>query len=636
MSEPIRVWYLEDDADTYELLELFAKQTPVTLRVFSSCRDFWAAFEKSGPEADVLLLDIRLPDGNGMEVAQEVRRRYRDLPLVITSAYAGPAVEVLYELDAVFIPKPWGDVFSLIEVLRRQAQAVGPDVRSSIGELLYIRDQLRERLAMHHDDPTTAWLVDEIDRLAAGIAHDLKSPLAIIQNTLDTLGFKRGQLPEALERIERRTGYCQLMVADFLGIGFIERFQRERMDLNAVVSDTLRLLEGKIAPNIKVVRPRADEVSILANEGQVKQVVATLVVNALEAMPAGGEVRIDVSMSDDVARVEVTDTGTGIPAKIREQIFALGYSSKQAHPGIGLFVANKIMRYHGGAIYYHETERGAQFSAHFPRQANPSPEGLTLTEVVGLRQEVEGLRAQIDERRQRALPVELMTQMTQELGRICSTFASNLTNELGVIENTVDLLLEKGDSELALQALVRIKQSCAYCNLLTKNLSELTPGKVMQVQPVDVHEALYQVVALLERKMPDEMFQLRWDLDPTLPLVEADPVQIRQVFVNLIRNALDAMQGGGTLILSTRRENDRVWIEVSDTGMGIAPENLERIFDLRFTTKREGYGIGLYTVRAIVERHGGSIKVNSTVGSGTTFAIQWPTAQQPEVHSGDS
>jgi signal transduction histidine kinase len=151
-----------------------------------------------------------------------------------------------------------------------------------------------------------------------------------------------------------------------------------------------------------------------------------------------------------------------------------------------------------------------------------------------------------------------------------------------------------------------------------------------------VHEALYQVVALLERKMPDEMFQLRWDLDPTLPLVEADPVQIRQVFVNLIRNALDAMQGGGTLILSTRRENDRVWIEVSDTGMGIAPENLERIFDLRFTTKREGYGIGLYTVRAIVERHGGSIKVNSTVGSGTTFAIQWPTAQQPEVHSGDS
>jgi signal transduction histidine kinase len=103
-----------------------------------------------------------------------------------------------------------------------------------------------------------------------------------------------------------------------------------------------------------------------------------------------------------------------------------------------------------------------------------------------------------------------------------------------------------------------------------------------------------------------------------------DPVAIRQAILNLLVNARQAMPMGGELIVRVRRQGNFVELSVTDTGVGMKPEDLERCFEVYFSTKREGTGLGLSTTKRIVEEHGGRIHVVSEVGRGTSFSILLP------------
>lgn len=111
-----------------------------------------------------------------------------------------------------------------------------------------------------------------------------------------------------------------------------------------------------------------------------------------------------------------------------------------------------------------------------------------------------------------------------------------------------------------------------------------------------------------------------------LPQIECYPSQLNQVFMNLLINGAQAIVGQGTITIRTGTEGDQVWVAISDTGAGIAPENMARIFDPFFTTKPvgKGTGLGLSLCYGIVERHGGRIEVRSVVGEGTTFRVRLP------------
>ena len=114
--------------------------------------------------------------------------------------------------------------------------------------------------------------------------------------------------------------------------------------------------------------------------------------------------------------------------------------------------------------------------------------------------------------------------------------------------------------------------------------------------------------------------------DTPVPLVQADANQLKQVFLNLLQNAKDAMPRGGTIRLRTRDDGGRVHIEVTDSGAGIAPDIIDRIFDPFFSTKKngDGSGLGLSVSYGIINGHGGSIKVNSELGHGSTFRVVLP------------
>jgi signal transduction histidine kinase len=128
------------------------------------------------------------------------------------------------------------------------------------------------------------------------------------------------------------------------------------------------------------------------------------------------------------------------------------------------------------------------------------------------------------------------------------------------------------------------------------------------------------------------------EIEPNMPTIDANAGQLQQVFMNLIINAHHAMPDGGELTVKTGTlPDDRVFVEISDTGCGISPEDINRIFDPFFTTKDEGQGtgLGLAVSRNIIENHGGEIGVHSSLDAGTTFRVVLPRVA-PSEHTGES
>jgi len=116
-----------------------------------------------------------------------------------------------------------------------------------------------------------------------------------------------------------------------------------------------------------------------------------------------------------------------------------------------------------------------------------------------------------------------------------------------------------------------------------------------------------------------------------LPVIQADPEQIKRALQNLALNAMDAMPGGGTLHIRTRKYNGSVILEVSDTGQGLTKEECDRLFTPYYTTKQHGTGLGLAIVQSVVSDHGGTISVASVPGGGTTFRIELPVTRGAEA-----
>jgi two-component system, NtrC family, sensor kinase len=149
-----------------------------------------------------------------------------------------------------------------------------------------------------------------------------------------------------------------------------------------------------------------------------------------------------------------------------------------------------------------------------------------------------------------------------------------------------------------------------------------------EIDFVDLHEGIDSTLAILAHELkPIGVVREYGDL----PLVECQPQQINQVFMNLLMNARQATPDGGTITVRTTAGDDVIEVRIADTGVGIAPEHMARIFDPGFTTKdgRIGMGLGLLICRQIVDRHGGRILVESHPGAGSTFTLRLPLRQRP-------
>ena len=167
--------------------------------------------------------------------------------------------------------------------------------------------------------------------------------------------------------------------------------------------------------------------------------------------------------------------------------------------------------------------------------------------------------------------------------------------------------------------------------IVTQFLQAIRPTRP-ELRPASLNEIVEETLALLQPELDNRNLQVRRELAHDLPRAALDAGQIRQVLVNLIKNAMHAMTRGGVLALGTGTAGEGVWISVADTGGGIPQEKINQIFQPFFTTKKKGTGLGLMIVQRIVREHGGRIEVESNVGTGTTFRVWLPLQErQPRV-----
>jgi len=148
-----------------------------------------------------------------------------------------------------------------------------------------------------------------------------------------------------------------------------------------------------------------------------------------------------------------------------------------------------------------------------------------------------------------------------------------------------------------------------------------------RIKSEDINKLSEDLLDFVKYELEENSIQIETNLSQKVPKIEIDIKYMKQVLLNIIKNAIAAMPNGGLLTLNTFRKEDRVHIQIQDNGVGISEENMAKIFEPYFTTKDFGSGLGLTVVFKIIKEHGGEISLKSKEGEGTTFTISLPLPQ---------
>ncbi|MCX5798833.1 MAG: ATP-binding protein, partial [Proteobacteria bacterium] len=152
----------------------------------------------------------------------------------------------------------------------------------------------------------------------------------------------------------------------------------------------------------------------------------------------------------------------------------------------------------------------------------------------------------------------------------------------------------------------------------------------------NVNELLEDVFGLVANQSLFHNIKIKKLFSPNLPTIIADATQLKQVFLNIILNAAQAMEGRGNLTVTTVQEKKQIKVKIQDTGPGIPPEIMDKLFSPFFTTKEKGTGLGLAISYGIIERHAGKIDIETKLGKGSTFIISLPVSADEDEHGDET
>jgi len=215
-----------------------------------------------------------------------------------------------------------------------------------------------------------------------------------------------------------------------------------------------------------------------------------------------------------------------------------------------------------------------------------------------------------------------------ELGQLAVGMVHELNTPLSVIVSATQLILRDEELSPSVKEMVeRIELEVQRLSLFTKGLLSFARKEDGPVGEADLNQVLQEVMYFLKYEALKRSIKIVEDFDYRLPPIAADANRLKQVFINLVMNAFQAMEGGGSLLLRTSSSAERfASVQVADTGSGIPQKTLSRIFEPFYTTKKtaKGTGLGLFITKKIVESFSGTISVESSEGEGTCFTITFP------------
>ncbi len=228
----------------------------------------------------------------------------------------------------------------------------------------------------------------------------------------------------------------------------------------------------------------------------------------------------------------------------------------------------------------------------------------------------------------------IQAEKLTSLGQLAASIAHEINNPLSGTLVYTQLLARKvergeADNEVTLDYLTKMESELVRSTKLVQNLLNFALQSTPEYQPVNMNTVVNHALDLVSHSVEEQEIRVFNELDPSLPEIMADPGQLQQVCLSLIINAVQAMPQGGRLTLRTYVSNSKVKLEVQDTGTGIPPENIGKLFTPFFSTKADvkGVGLGLAVAYGIIHRHKGRIEAHSKLGEGSTFTVTMPLSE---------
>ena len=225
----------------------------------------------------------------------------------------------------------------------------------------------------------------------------------------------------------------------------------------------------------------------------------------------------------------------------------------------------------------------------------------------------------------------IQTEKLSSLGKLAAGIAHEINNPLtSILLNSCVISEKLADGSPLKENLKLIIDETARCGSIVKGLLEFSRQTAPVKEPTNINEVIEKTLLLFESQLLVNHVRVARNLDKSLPRIMIDSNKIKQVFTNIILNAIEAMQKGGVLTIGSMlsEEKNYVLLQFTDTGSGISKEHMSKIFDPFFTTKSiKGTGLGLSITYGIVQQHEGTIEVQSEPGKGTSMIVSLPVGQ---------
>ena len=222
---------------------------------------------------------------------------------------------------------------------------------------------------------------------------------------------------------------------------------------------------------------------------------------------------------------------------------------------------------------------------------------------------------------------------TSRFETLMSGLAHELKNPLSGIRGAAQLLADETENIETIKCAEIITKEADRLKSLLDSLKQLEPFSEELLEPLDIHDILMEIIYLESLSDTNKNIQYKQNYDITLPPIQGDRNSLKQVFLNLIKNASQAIEVKGKIEVSTRwitehklKGQKAISVEIEDNGNGIARESLEKIFSPFYTTRKEGSGLGLFLAYQIIAKHGGAVLVESEPGKGTVFKVYLPVS----------
>ncbi len=272
---------------------------------------------------------------------------------------------------------------------------------------------------------------------------------------------------------------------------------------------------------------------------------------------------------------------------------------------------------------------GSEFPVEISLSYVPSPDGTAAMAFITDITERKRAEAELRQQREALYQAEKLAA----LGTLSAGIAHEMNNPLGIITSRIEvMLLEAEDHGLPAQVVEDLNVLYRASQRVTRvaaALRSFARQSADEHAPIDLNAIVDEALLLMRKPLTVDGIEIATHLDRTLPPMLGDSAALQQVLMNLLTNAREAMAGRGRIRIETGPVADRPgWLHlvVADTGPGIPPDVLPKIFDAFYTTKRTGTGLGLSVSHTIVQAHQGAVDVHSRIGEGTTFILTFPVA----------